>query len=103
MDAYLKQLRKQSAERRAQQAEAARTSEVDREAALRERVRAWYRALPVEARPEVWFMKELARQLQATPQALGTALFELGWQRRRPYKTGQPYRNRWSPPQDWNP
>jgi hypothetical protein len=98
-DYFLAKLRRETAERRAKRAVEAASSTVDPRAKLKRRVVEWYTSLPSEARAPHYFMEDLVRQLRATPQQLGLALAELGWERRRVWVKGQPYRHHWIPPE----
>jgi len=103
-DSYIENLRRQSAERQAQRAaqSMANASDVDRLEALKRRIVEWFNSRPREAHPEYYYMADLKRLLGASPQDLGTALHELGWIRRRVWARGQPFRQRWYPPEDSN-
>jgi len=104
MDNYIANLRRETAEKRAQrQAESAAGAErADPRAALKGRIREWYRGLAPEARPSAWHMEALVQQLRATPQHLGVALEELGWMRGRVWRRGRAYRQHWRAPAEWN-
>lgn len=97
MDAYIARLRRETAERRAQRANDAASGAYDPRAKLKARILEWYSSLAPEARAPYYFMEDLARQLRAPAQQLGLALAELGWERRRVWRKGEPYRHRWIP------
>lgn len=98
--AYLANLKQQTAERLAQRAMKATDADVDPLSDLRTRITQWHRNLAPELRQPYYFMADLKRLLRATPQALGTALHELGWSRRRVWTPGLPFRQRWYPPDE---
>lgn len=97
--AYIATLKRQTAERLAQRDAAAAAQISDPRAELRARLTAWYDALPPDARPPGGFLLETVRKaVHATPQALGVALDELGWSRKRIWSNTGPFRRYWFPP-----
>lgn len=98
MDAYIARLRRETDERRAQRASEEASSAHDPRAKLKARIVQWYSSLAPDARAPHYFMEDLTRQLRTPAQQLGLALAELGWERRRVWIRGQPYRHRWIPP-----
>ena len=99
-DNYISGLRRQAAERRAQRDAAAAAVIADPRAELRARLTAWYDALPPDARPPAGFLLEdIRKAVHATPQALGLALYELGWSRKRVWRSDGPFRRYWFPPE----
>ncbi len=98
--AYIAGLKRQAAERWAQRDAAAAATINDPRAELRGRLTAWYDALPPDARPPGGFLIEDVRKaVHATPQALGLALWELGWSRKRVWSNTGPFRRYWFPPE----
>ncbi len=99
LDPYIAALRRRNADRRAQREAELAAKYVDPRAALRARITAWLNTLPPDTRPPNGFtMDDLVRAHRATPQALGLALAELGWSRRRIWSNTGPFRRYWSPP-----
>lgn len=99
-DAYIAELRRFAAERRAQRAAQAAARIADPRAELRTRLVDWYDALPPDARPPGGFLLEdIRKAVHATPQALGLALAELGFSRKRVWSNTGPFRRYWFPPE----
>lgn len=97
--AYIAGLKRQAAERRAQRAADTAAAINDPRAVLRARLTAWYDALPPDARPPGGFLLEdIRKAVHATPQALGLALDELGWSRKRVWRSDGPFRRYWFGP-----
>ena len=96
---YIERLKHEIAEHRAMRAAKAASASIDPRAKLKGRITQWYGSLASEARAPHYFMEHLARQLRATPQDLGLALRELGWNCNRVWRKGAPYRHYWVPPE----
>ena len=100
IDNYMADLKRQAAERQAKrEAETAAAMVDDPLAVLKQKIIEWFNARPQEAHPEYYYMTDLQRLLRTPPQALGLALHELGWTRRRVWTRGSPFRQRWYPPE----
>jgi len=101
--AYIRDLNRLAAERRAQRAADAAAAIVDPRAKLREQITQWQAALPEAARAKAarqgYFLEDIRKAVHATPQDLGLALAELSWARRRIWQNDGPYRRRWYPPE----
>jgi hypothetical protein len=65
---------------------------------LRDRFLAWYRALPAVSRERPFAMSEIEAALKTQGKYIGPVLLDLGWRRRRLYKTRGPYSRFWVPP-----
>jgi hypothetical protein len=102
-NAYVAELRRFAAERRAQRDAAAAAVIADPRAKLREALTQWQAALPEAERAESarqgYFLEEIRKSVRATPQQLGLALAELNWRRTRVWRSDGPYRRRWWPPE----
>jgi hypothetical protein len=97
-DAYLGELKRQTAERRAQRAAQAAAQINDPRAKLRAAILFWQSTLPSEAREHGYFLEDIRKTIRATPQDIGLALAELNWTRNRTWSNTGPYRRRWYPP-----
>src|SRR5690242_8088231 len=79
-------------------ADVQRLSVIDREACaaataertkpLRDKIQDWRAALPEPEQQREYTMAELVKQFKTTPGLIGTALHQLGWQRRRYWRKG---------------
>ena len=102
-DAYIRKLRVETEARRAQRAAEVSAAIADPRAKLREEIARWYAALPDAARADAkrqgYVLEDIRKAVQATLQQLGLALDELGWSRKRVWRSAGPYRRRWYPPQ----
>ncbi len=101
-NAYLAQLKHWSAEQRAKRAAQASAAIADARAGLRARLAEWQRTLPPEAREHGLFLEDVRKAVPATLQDLGIALWELGWSRKRIWKSTGPYRRVWFPNESAN-
>ncbi len=101
-NAYIRDLNRLAAERRAQRDAAAAAQISDPRAKLREQIIQWQAALPEAERHEAarqgYYLEDIRKAVHATPQDLGLALAELSWSRRRIWQNNGPYRRRWYPP-----
>lgn len=98
-DAYIRDLRFRAAERQAQRAADAAAQIADPRNNLREQICLWHSSLPPDARPPGGFLLEdIRKAVHATPQALGLALAELQWSRKRVWSNTGPFRRFWFPP-----
>jgi hypothetical protein len=92
--AYLSEVKQ-----RAEQARKAREEALQRASKrLREEIRQWRASLPPEARQGRRTMAELVKRFRAPASAIGLALFELGWRRKRDWRGDRPYARWWRPP-----
>jgi hypothetical protein len=100
--AYIRDLNRLAAERRAQRDAAAAAQIADPRAKLRAALTQWQAALPEAERAEAarqgYLLETIRRSVPATPQDLGLALAELSWSRKRIWSNTGPYRRRWYPP-----
>jgi hypothetical protein len=62
------------------------------------RIQEWYRALPAVARERPFAISEFEAALKTQGKFIGPVLLELGWRRRRLFKTQGPYSRFWVPP-----
>jgi len=91
MSTYIETLRGQVAETLA----ARRTlGEMDPFAA---KIRRWYLALPAAERRAIYTMDDLKQIFPTSTGRIGRALHQLGWTRRRSWRTGQPFSRYWVP------
>ncbi len=88
---YMDSLRKQAAEYQA-------AAQARRPQPLAEQVRRWWEALPPAQRKEAYALEELRQLFRVSPGRLGVALHACGFQRRRRWTGGDPYRRFWIPP-----
>jgi hypothetical protein len=65
---------------------------------LRARFVDWYASLPAVSRERPFAMSEIEAALKTQGKYIGPVLLELGWRRRRLYKTRGPYSRYWVPP-----
>ena len=93
---YIKSLETEWARQRQREIRARRGSDPSRE--LRDSIAHWHALLPVELRQRPYTMVELVNEFQASRMALGIALSELGWARKRNWRGPGPYVRYWVPP-----
>lgn len=98
-DAYIRDLKRRSAEIRAMRAAQAAAAIADPRAALRAKILAWQSTLSPEARAPSYLMEDLVKLLDSPPQQLGIALRELDWKCERRWRKGEAYRHYWVPPE----
>ena len=67
---------------------------------LRDRVARWHALKPLPMRQAPWTMDMLVRELDASPMALGKALAESGWIRKRNWRGLGTHSRYWTPPPD---
>ena len=96
-DAYIRDLRRASAEIRAKRAADAAAAFADPRAVLRAQIIKWQSTLPAGAREHGYLLEDIRKAVHATPQLLGLALAELNWSRRRVWLNDGPYRRYWFP------
>jgi hypothetical protein len=89
LPAYAAQLRKLSEARRAAPSQPS---------TLRDRVTAWYRALPPVSRDRRFSMSEIEAALKTQGRYISPVLLELGWKRKRVWSTTGQYHRYWVPP-----
>jgi hypothetical protein len=65
---------------------------------LKDQVARWHAMLPPELRDRPYTMDMLLREFRASPMALGKALAELGWVRKRNWRGPGAYARYWLPP-----
>lgn len=65
---------------------------------LRERVARWHALKPLPLRQSIWTMDMLVREFRASPMALGKALAENGWVRKRNWRGLGTHLRYWMPP-----
>lgn len=98
VNAYIMELKRRTAERRAQRAAETAAAIADPRAALRAQIAEWQRTLPPEAREHGYLLEDIRKVIHSTPQQLGLALDELGWHRKRVWLSDGPFRRYWFPP-----
>ncbi len=65
---------------------------------LRDSIARWHALLPSEMRQSPWIMSQLVHEFGASPMALGKALAELGWIRKRNWRGLGTHARFWTPP-----
>lgn len=91
---YLYDIRRRAEQRRRERIERHRAN------ALTTRVSGWFASLPPTERRRAYSLSELAELFRAAPNALGPALHQLGWERRRRWSGNGPYIRFWIPPKN---
>jgi hypothetical protein len=94
----LKDLRRRVQEKSAQRAVEAAAAIADPRAALRTQIAEWQRTLGPETSQSGYLLEDIRKAVNATPQQLGLALWEMGWTRKRVWLSDGPYRRRWYRP-----
>ena len=67
----------------------------DRSKRLTTAIDQWYTYLPVGERLDRYTMAELVARFKAPASAIGLALHELGWRRKRDWRGDRPYAHFW--------
>ena len=86
---YAAQLRKGTEAQRAQPSQPS---------SLRDRLEAWYRALPAVSRDRRFSISEIEAALKTQGKYISPVLLELGWRRKRVWSTTGQYFRYWVPP-----
>jgi hypothetical protein len=94
MSAYLEDLKRLTAERRAGRAVVLS----ERNKPLTETITEWFDALPGSEQCRRYKMQEFVDWFGVAPSLIGPALFKLGWQRKRGWRVSEPFSNYWIPP-----
>ena len=97
--AYVKQLQKECAAEQAAQQRYRESKSSSAGAGLVDKVARWHSSLPAELRHRAYTMRELVYELHASPMAIGIALAELHWARKRSWRGNGPYIRFWQPPE----
>lgn len=96
MSAYIAALR--AADAQYLSASQTQTRGPDPSSRLRNEIAQWHALLPAELRQRPYRMEELLRIFSASPMAIGAALAQLGWRRRRNTSGAGPFIRYWLPP-----
>ncbi|MHA1539930.1 MAG: hypothetical protein ACTSXQ_05600 [Alphaproteobacteria bacterium] len=64
------------------------------------KIHEWYSQLPAHDKKEYYTMEELKARFPVAPSRIGTALHELGWQRKRNWKSSGSHGRYWIPPEN---
>jgi hypothetical protein len=62
---------------------------------LEEQIRGWWDNLPPSEKPNPWHMNFFVKRFGVAPSKIGPALYVLGWERKREYRTDGPSRRYW--------